>query len=199
MRLGLLTIAALCSACIVHTPVPQARVTLGPARGAALDKILALPTDCQAETAELCTPAQAIAVDAAARMSLEFAGVRIVDSEVVNAYLRHRVTTEINAASRSEVESERATWATASDATRRRLLAEMGIDGYLTTRISVGHVKNLEGQRTLSVTVSIIRAADAAPAWTSRCSIETGRYYFADEAVELAARCALESALMVSS
>jgi hypothetical protein len=83
--------------------------------------------------------------------------------------------------------------------TRRRLLTNMGIDGYLTTEIAVGPVKNLENQRTITVTVKIIRASDLADAWSSRCSIETGRFYFEDEAVEIATRCALESALMVGA
>lgn len=190
----------LLSACSVYTPVPQARVTPGPARQATLRKILAMPTECAANEAEMCTEAQAVAVDAATRMSLEFAGLRLVDSEVVNAYLRARITRTDNNSTTTEVdEREGASWLTASDDIRRRLLLDLGIEGYLTTRITVGQAKNVEDQRTVSVTVSIVRAADLEAKWTSVCSIETGRYYFADEAVEVAVRCALESALMVGT
>lgn len=190
----------LVAACSITTPVPQARVKLGPARDARLRTVLAMPTECATANPEMCTEAQAVAVGTATRMALEFAGLRLVDSETVNAYLHERVTKTVGDVSRTEVaEKEGGTWLTASDDTRRRLLEELGIEAYLTTQIFVSRRKNVEDQRTISVTVSIIRARDLEPKWTSQCSVETGRYYFADEAISVAVRCALESALMVGT
>ena len=212
MRILTLLVSLALTACVVHTPVPQARIKRGPAFRAPLKKILALPTDCSSADDGLCTPAQGEAVDATTRMSLEFAGLRLVDSETVNSYLRLRVTREqrsvrtengqvTSSGEQTAVdrETDEATWSTTTTERRRELLGEMGVDGYLTSLITVGEVQNLENQRTISVTVTITRASDGAIAWSSRCSVETGRFYFADEAVEVAAKCALESAMVVGT
>jgi hypothetical protein len=193
-----LSIAVLLSAgCALSAPVPLARVQRGPGFDAPPRKILALPADCQAPGA-LCHPAQKEAMDVATRMILELEGYRLVDSEGVNVRTaerleRHHIS---SVGSRSHrVERESHPWLAASPAQRAAVAAEMGVDGALAPRITVGPAKNAEGQRTVEVRVTLTRA-DGALVWRSRCAVETGRFHDLDQAVERATRCALEATLV---
>ena len=200
--LALLCVGAV--ACQLSLPPPMARVRRGPGFAPAPTKILALPAVCEAESEGICLVAHQKAVDVTTRMSLEFVGYRLVDSELVNIYLRERVerirttTAESYGVIRDQetrsVEVAGVGWDQATVEERQRVLGEMGVDGFLASRIVMGPMKNVEGQRTVEIHLVVTRVHDNALVWRSRCAVETGQYHSIDQAVDLAARCALEGA-----
>jgi hypothetical protein len=203
--------------CPWTAPTPLARVYHGPAFRAPAQTLAALPVVCATEP-ELCTPAHAAAVANATRMTLEFAGYSVVDSELLNAEMRRRTTKAAvpvaarapdlePAAQRNEFrpppnaipdESEVSggvTWTQASPAQQQDLLGAIGVDAVLQTRVGFGVAHGLSGQRTITVSMTVSRL-DAAVVWASSCDVETGDYHSNEQAIELATRCALESATL---
>jgi hypothetical protein len=182
--------AAAAAGCSLASPPPLARVRRGPAFATPPARLLALPADCRASEPDLCRDEDRAAVDSAARMALEFAGYALVDSELVNLRLglRHERDTG--------VEVHRVTWADASADDRRALLDEMEVDGFLWSAISIGPPRGMSWQRTVEVSLRVTRAHDERLVWQSRCAVETGDYHTTERAVELATRCALESATL---
>jgi hypothetical protein len=137
------------------------------------------------------------AIDNAIRSRLEFHGFNVIDADKVNA-----VT-----ATRREVEERRGFLRTATaettgarflDATpfeQREILRELGADGVLTTRISIGAGLGAGQRRTIVVQLQLLAAADGALAWARRCELEVGGLLATDElAMVSGARCAVEGA-----
>ena len=208
--LGLLVMLA---GCPWAAPVPRARVYHGPAYGPPLTTVVALPVECDA-LREVCTPEHATAIAAATRMELEFVGYTVVDSELINAEMRRR-TTETHeqltgpSVGRVEVQPQTfrppssgtssttavsggTTWFAASPEQQQALLAALGASGVLRTTISLGEAHGMAQQRTVDVAVTLTRL-DGQIAWRADCSVETGDYHSAEQAMELATHCALES------
>lgn len=185
--------------CGLHPPPPLARVRPGPGFGKPPSVVLALPTEC--DESEGCNVGQLRAVDAAARMSLEFAGHRVVDSERVHRHARSRVETITQSSSGPDsrhVEITVPAWDDASFAEWIALLREMGIDGVLATRISMGPPNPIYGPETIEVRVELLRLHDRQLVWSSRClvemgTVENGRFRSIDQAIEVTTRCALEA------
>ena len=193
---------AVIGACSLSVPTPLAIVKKGPAFTEPPTRLLALPAVCRSADADQCEPAHAQAVDSAARMSLEFAGYWLVDSELVNRYVlqrNERSNEGRSGASTTEVSEVTVTGTTFSDATpaeQHAMLDDMGLDGLLQSSILMGPARGLSQQRTVQVSLRVIRAKDDRMAWTARCSVETGDYHSTEQAVELATRCALDSAAL---
>jgi hypothetical protein len=174
--------------------------------------LAALPVRCPPELS-ICGRPYAAAIASAARMNLELAGYSVVDTELLNAeaWRRTETTTESTRArvpavpqhdrhgappptgdSRVELSAGRA-WADAPPDERQRMLASMGVDGVLATEVTLGPARGLAQQRTLTMRVAVSRL-DGALVWRSECDVETGDYRSDEQALDLATRCAVESA-----
>lgn len=207
---------ALGGACKFTPPVPIAYVSHGPAYGQTLNPIVALPVSCGFSSMG-CQAGYQVMVANATRMALELGGGSLVDSELINAELRLRTTrtrstvgvvqtnpsqvgvmpsttTEVISDSTTEVTGT--TWLELPPLEQHSLLEGMGIRSVLRANIALGVPHGLSGQRTVTVQLALIRLADSAIAWESECGVETGDYHSEPQAVELAARCALESATL---
>lgn len=207
---------ALLGACKFTPPTPVAYVTHGPAFGQEANPIAALPVRCGATTMG-CVPGYQYAVANATRMALELGGVSLVDSELINAEMRMRTTKTRSSTSEYEQSSPQigqpaqttatgtretttevtgATWESLPPGEQQSLLTAMGVRGLLHATISMGTPHGLSGQRTVTVQLAVTRLSDGALAWQSECGVETGDYHAEPQAVELATRCALESATL---
>ena len=199
------TLAALTawSACALVPPPPRARVRRGPAFAQPPARVLALPATCQAVEEGVCRLEYPPAVESAARMALEFAGATLIDSELVNTHVRRRrehvqeSTGGVWWSRSSQVEVSGITWNEASPDEQRDLARELRIGGFLRSDILIGGARGWSQQRTVEVRLEITRAADGAQVWTSRCSVETGDHHATEQALELATRCALDSATLL--
>lgn len=198
-------------ACSLTSPVPVARVQVGPALDQQPRMIVAVPTSCEAKGTtwrlfgedvpvdnpeDYCGSGSLRAVESETRMALEFAGYRLIDSEVVNVYMRERLeqTLTTGPGRHKVVEVTSGSWAEASHEERRLLLQEMGVDGILESHLSVSSAVGAESVRTVELSLTLVSTDERALVWRSRCAAITGRYNTFDQAVELAARCALEGA-----
>jgi hypothetical protein len=209
-------LAMLGVACKFTPPTPVAYVTHGPAFGHDANPIAALPVRCGA-AALGCLPGYQYAVASATRMALELGGVSLVDSELINAEMRLRTVrtrssqheyeapsdqlgqpaqTTVSGSSESTTEVTGATWASLPPGEQRSLLEAIGVRGLLAATIFLGVPRGAAGQRTVTVRVAVTRLSDGALAWQSECGVETGDYHAEPQAVELATRCALESATL---
>lgn len=174
--------------------------------------LAALPVRCAPELT-VCSRPYAAAIASATRMSLELGGYSVVDTELLNAERWRRTTATIEPTS-SRVPSvpqhglrdvpmdtarertERAggaSWADASRDEQQRMLIAMGVDGVLATEVGMSRAHGMARQRTLTMRVSVTRL-DGGLVWRSECDVETGDYHSDEQAVDLATRCAVESA-----
>ena len=145
-----------------------------------------------------CLPGYLFGVSAATRIALEFGGYTVVDSELINAELRRRstVTTEGTGGSEQTTELTGRLWSDLPILEQRELLAAMGVRGVLRAQVALGTPHGMAGQRTVTVGISLARLDDDLLAWQSQCDVETGDYHSEPQAVDIATRCALESATL---
>lgn len=175
-----------------HAPPPYARVHRGPAHGHVVDPIAAVPVTCVSDGGfGGCIPEYSKAVATATRMSLEFAGYALVDAELLNAETRRRSSKTVG--DTTTVEKSGPEWKDLTPSAQRELLFSIGVRGVLHATITMGAPRGAAQQRTITVTVTVTRTSDDALAWRSQCSAESGDFNAPERAVELAARCALES------
>lgn len=204
-RSGALLLLVLGGCAKYTAPTPVAYVSHGPAFGQPLNPIAALPVTCGSATLG-CHQGYLVAVASATRMALELGGGSLVDSEMINAELRRRTTKtrEVTISAQPggegwrdqqvQVEVSGLTWLDLPAEERRALLEQLGVTSLLTATISMSIPRGMAGQRTVSVQVVLRRLDDDTVAWQSECGVETGDYRSEPQALELAARCALESA-----
>ncbi len=191
MPRALVACCVLLSGCF-HAPTPIARVQHGPAHGQVVDPIAALPVTCVTRGGpEACLPEHSRAVAVATRMALEFAGYAVVDSELLNAETRRRLTKTSGEA--TTIEKSGPEWKDLTPSAQRELLFSIGVHGILHAAITMGAPHGGAQQRTITVVVTVTRTGDDALAWRSQCSVESGDYNAPERALDLAARCALES------
>ena len=212
---SILVVLTFVAGCPWTAPTPVARVHHGPAFHAAPLTLAALPVTSTAE-ASLWTPAHATAVAAATRMLLEYAGFNVVDTERLNVESWRRSTKTVET-SRSagfrgatpprldtfvpprETSDEigavagGTAWSEAPPEARHAMLIAMGIDGTLSTRVSFGPLRRLTQRRTVTTSVTVARL-DGTLVWESSCDVVAGDYHSEPQAIDLATRCALESA-----
>ncbi|HVK74093.1 MAG TPA: hypothetical protein VM734_12275 [Kofleriaceae bacterium] len=205
-------IALACLAgCPFEAPTPLARVRKGPAGGGLVSPVAALPATCQSPPQELsilgvttpidnpCSEAYELAIATATRMELEYAGYGIVDTELLNAEARTRVTrttdwqSAYGSGESSTTEVTGLTWAQLSPGHQRDVLMAIGVRGLLSSTLTIGAARGLSWQQTVTVALSLTRVEDGVLAWRSQCSAETGDYRTLAVAIEVATRCALES------
>lgn len=191
MMRALVACCVLLTGCF-HAPPPYARVHRGPAYGHVVDPIAAVPVTCASDGAfGGCIPEYSQAVATATRMSLEFAGYALVDAELLNAETRRRSSKTVG--ENTTVEKSGPEWKDLSPSAQRELLFSIGVRGLLRAAITMGPPRGAAQQRTITVTITVTRTSDDAVAWRSQCSAESGDFNAPERAVELAARCALES------
>lgn len=210
---GLLGLAL--AGCHFTPPTPTAYVSLGPAHGQPLNPIAALPVRCGSFT-EGCFPGYEAAVASATRMAIELGGGTLVDSELLNAEMRLRVTRTVTSKggspppptqpnpyapppsdpSTTTTEVTGATWTSLPPNEQRTFLEQIGVRSVLSTTLLLSSPQGLSGQRTVTVRLALMRLADDAISWQSECGVETGDYNSEPQAIELATQCALEGATL---
>ncbi len=209
--------SCLYSCSVVH-PVPQARVRKGPSFEKAPRKILALPTTCVGETSTYCVSEYLAAIASITRMTLEYEGRRVLDSEGIKSeatertekrqqhtrttsprdlHLRGAGTPYGSTGHVVLTQSGGTFFLAASPETQRSMAAQMGIDGVFLSEMRVGQRQNISDQRTIEVRLALLRVpTDKSPmslVWSSKCSAETGVYLELEQAIDTATRCALDS------
>ena len=196
----------LLAACNFTPPTPVARVRRGPAAREFTSPLAALPVSCEG-TSMGCLPGYLFGVSSATRIALEFGGYTIVDSELINAELRRRSTVTTETSQRGAIVPTPTTtdvktevtgrlWSDLPILEQRELLSAMGVRGVLRAQVALGTPHGMAGQRTVTVGISLARLDDDLLVWQSQCDVETGDYHSEAQAVDLATRCALESATL---
>lgn len=176
----------LATGCRYTAPTPQAYVTHGIALRAPITTLVALPVVCEGFSVR-CEPAQQVAVAAAARLGVEYLGYSVVDSDLLNAELRVRRTTEAGGSGPHEEVSGK-TWFDLDTEARRAFVAEIGAHGVLHTAINSGGYS-----QPVTVRLAVTKLEDDALVWQSQCQVATGDYNDELRAMDLATQCALES------
>lgn len=165
-----------------------------------------------------CSAQALTAVEQAVRARLELGGFTIIDSERVNAVTASRreiierrqysATSTIQnqaqaqtlpqAQTQTETQTE-TTGARFDDATpleQREMLAELGAQGVLTTRVTIGAQTGFSGRRVATVQIQLLDVPDRELVLARRCELEVGGLLMSDEvAMERAASCAAEGIL----
>jgi hypothetical protein len=210
----------LATACSSAELLPdQVRVRTGPGAHLATRKVVALPASCGALStlagaaeppgggsagsplASECAPPDLEGVDGSVRATLEFQGFHIIDSETLNATSRARIETIESARSVRQgvrspvswsrrVERRGPTFGEAPPSLQKKILAELGADGLLSTRIWIGAATGLSTRRTVEVQVRLMHVASGTLVWARRCTLEVGGLVTDAMAMERAARCA---------
>jgi hypothetical protein len=194
---------------------PVVRMRTGPAAARPMRRVVALPSSCGSLTQvaiETADPAQSrwetraacpantmTAIDNAIRAHLEFRGFHIIDGDKVNAVTgTRREVSERRGFFQTTTTTTETAGARFADATpfeQRDILRELGADGVLTTRISIGAGLGFGQRRTIIVQLRLLAAADGALVWARRCELEVAGLAATDElAMEAGARCAIEEA-----
>ncbi len=164
---------------------------------------------------EGCPPSTLLAIDQLIRSNLELGGYSVIDLERVNALTatRHEVQerTLLRSAARTSDGTMGATGAPVRDATttetetrgarfedatpleQRELLAELGAQGLLTTRVTVGAEVGAGLRRIVMVQLQLLDMPERRLVWAQRCELEIGGIFATDDlAMVRAARCASE-------
>lgn len=163
---------------------------------------------------EGCPPSTLLAIDQLIRSNLELGGYSVIDLERVNALTatRHEVqertllrsaarTTEDTAAASgpgrdtttTETETRGARFEDATPLEQRELLAELGAQGLLTTRVTVGAEVGVGLRRIVMVQLQLLDMPERRLVWAQRCELEIGGIFATDDlAMVRAARCASE-------
>ena len=192
---------------------PVVRMRAGPAAERPMRRVVALPSSCGSltqiavetedparprwETRAACPAHTMAAIDNAIRSTLELRGFHIIDSDKVNAVTgtRREIQARRGFLQTTTTETEGARFADATPFEQRDILRELGADGVLTTRISIGAGLGFGQRRTVIVQLRLLAAADGALVWARRCELEVAGLLATDElAMERGARCAVEEA-----
>lgn len=184
-------------ACSLNAPVPVAHVRLGPAVASPPQVLLALPAVCNASSGD-CAEQHRNAVAIATRMSVEFGGYTMIDSERVNLELRQRrerrLTGDTQETRQTEVTG--ALWVDATPAEQREVLDTMAIDGLLAVKLSLTEPEGMSQLQHIRVAIELLRVEPAEVVWSSHCTTVSGDHRSTAQAIDLATRCALEGALL---
>jgi hypothetical protein len=166
------------------------------------------------EQRSACSGVAMKAVDNAIRSGLEFGGFAIIDSENVNAVTgtrqeierrsrEYRTTMtgtetapEIASAAVSGEKTSEVRGARFEDATpleQNAILGQLGAQGLLNARISIGASIGAGQRRTIVLQLQLLEMPTRALVWARRCELEVGGLMATDElAMERAASCAAE-------
>ena len=207
--LAAIAILAGCSSVELTAPVVRART--GPAAGRAIKRVVALPATCGALTTQpstelgpgaqpvlvpaQCSPEAVRGADELVRSSLAFRGLQVIDSERVNAVTASRRETIVETPTSTSTSSETrgVRFEDAPPLEQAAILAELGADGVLNTRMWIGAEQSTGGRRNVVVQVRLLASADGALVWARRCVLEVGGLAATDAvALERAVRCATE-------
>lgn len=183
--------------CSLTPPIPVAHVRLGPAVASPPQVLLALPSVCNASSGD-CAEQHRNAVAIATRMSVEFGGYTMIDSDRVNLELRQRRERRFTSETSDSrtVEITGALWVDATPAEQREVLDSMAIDGLLVVKLSFSEAEGMSQRQQIRVAVELRRVEPAEVVWSSHCTAESGDHHSTAQAIDLATRCALEGALL---
>lgn len=182
---------------------PEARVHHGPAYEHWLGPIAALPVECALH--DPCPPDFLRAVETLGRMSLEFQGHSIIDSELLNAESRQRFSISVQnestgtqAVDEQVIEDTRTgkDFVDLAPEEQRALLDSVGALSVLRATVNMGS-KGPSSFRPrfepIAVEFTLHRLSDHALVWRTRCTVHTGNTNLRETALEIAARCALDA------
>ena len=135
-------------------------------------------------------------VDALVRSSLEFQGLTVIDSERLNAttFARKEALSRMRDQTSKVTEIQGSRFLDATPRMRARILAELGAEGLLETRIWVGSASLYSGRRDVTVQIRMVHVAMDELMWAARCTVDSVNYEN-DGPVMRAARCAADQAL----
>jgi hypothetical protein len=201
-----------CSSVELAAPVVRGRV--GPAAARQVRSIVALPASCgtlsmvrvplEGSAATwvqqvACSDTALRAVDQTVRSNLELGGFSVIDSERVNAVTGSRREVQERrqywggVQSSTEIEQRGARFEDATPLEQRALLAELGAQGLLTTRVAVGASVGAGQRRVVTVQLQLLDVPERQLVWSRRCELEVGGIFATDEvAMTSAASCAAE-------
>lgn len=210
--LAALGVLAACSSVELATPVVRGRV--GPAAARPVRSIVALAASCgtlsmvRVPTSasegmwvqqEACAAPALGAVDQTVRSNLELGGFSVIDSERVNAVTGTRREVQERrqhwggVQASTKIEQRGARFEDATPLEQRALLAELGAQGLLTTRVTVGASIGAGQRRVVTVQLQLLDVPDRQLVWSRRCELEVGGLFATDEAaMAKAATCAAE-------
>lgn len=206
---------AACSSVELAAPVVRGRV--GPAAERPVRSIVALAASCGTLSMvrvpinasdgmwvqqAACSADALGAVDQKVRSSLELGGFSVIDSERVNAITGTRREVQErrqyygSVRSSSEIEQRGARFEDATPLEQRALLAELGAQGLLTTRVTIGASVGAGQRRVVTVQLQLLDVPERQLVWSRRCELEVGGLFATDEAaMASAAGCAAEGIL----
>ena len=198
------------------------RVHRGPAFGQVVRRVVALPATCgtlgehwtapgslEAPPAAVdpatpppvasCPADRLGGIDSRIRALLEFQGQNVIDSETLNARTRTRRELEVRNRGTGmperidrEVDLDGARFADATLTMQREILAEIGADAVLNTRILIGAAEGLSGRRLVEVQIRLMAVPSGQLVWARRCEVEAGGLLTSDmEAADTGASCAI--------
>jgi hypothetical protein len=210
VRLLPVLVLAACASSELAQPIIRAR--MGPAAERPLHKVVALSASCGAlstervpgsdpdhpvfQTRTLCPQPAMQAIDTLVRSTLEFGGYQIIDAEKVNAVTatRHEVEQRNAYYTTRTAETHGARFEDATPFEQAAILKELGAEAVLTTRIWIGAGVGFGERRTVAAQIRLMAVPDGGLAWVRRCEIEVGGLTFDEDAMERAARCAIQGA-----
>lgn len=191
--------------CGVHDVVPYARVAFGAAQEPGT--VLALHSSCTESMPNAgevnptirptCDFNRESAVDEIVRVTLEFAGHQVVDSERIDPAATAKEKVWIYAD--QEEGAENVTLAMQHlTPTLRRALSELGVEGVLSTAVIGGPVLPASGVQWIEVQLEMSRIDSGASVWRSHCRalvFEEGRRFIQsmEGALDAATACAIEA------
>jgi hypothetical protein len=159
-----------------------------------------------------CPKPTLLAVDQAIRSTLELGGFSVIDSERVNAVTatRHElqerslqraaaavdgltVTATHDDSTTTTTETRGARFEDATPREQLEMLTELGAQGLLSTRVTIGAGLGIGQRRLVTVQLQLLEMPERVLVWARRCELEVGGIFTTDErAMERAARCAVE-------
>jgi hypothetical protein len=159
-----------------------------------------------------CTATAMRAVDQLVRANLELGGFSVIDAEKVNAVTAARREVQLRRqhltvqerpglvlardgaeAVTTEVETQGARFEDATPREQQEMISELGAQGVLATRITIGAGVGIGMRRLATVQLQLVEMPARALVWARRCELEVGGLFISDElAMERAARCASE-------
>lgn len=147
--------------------------------------------------AEECPEKHMDGVDALVRSALAFQGFSVLDSETVNATtfkrkeIRDKRSTDGVERVTRLAEARGSRFIDATPMVQDEVLAELGADGIVNTRIWIGAGVGLSVRRNVDVQIRLLHVPSAELVWAVRCRVEAG-FELNERPIMKAARCAAE-------
>lgn len=189
--------------CVLTTPscVGTAEVRAGPAYAQKPVTVVITPAAC-GSVEDLCTDAIVEGTNAFVANELRFAGFTVVDAVKLAQEARTRPTADDNVKRFGESVLRAANarqhgqiFRDLSPSARHALIHDAKADGLVTIGVQIGTPDGIGPGRTHQVVVRLGAGDEDELVWVSRCTAESSVYPDIEQAVDNAARCAMDGAL----